>query len=314
MKKRLKIVFFGLGSIGKRHALLILKNFKHEIFAFRSKSKKSNNLGIKELYSWKQVSNIDADVAFITNPTYMHIDTAIKCAKLGMNLFIEKPIDCSDKKLNRLANLIKTKHVNAYIAYCLRFHPIIKALKKYLSKSDCVHANIIVSSHLPLWRKGKDYRNTYSASASRGGGVILDLSHEIDYIQYLFGDIRYMKGVYGKISKLEVNCEDYADIIIGCKKAVVNLHMNFFSMSNERSIHIDFDNSRFLKADLVHNTLLVNMNGKNKIYRYNTKKNDVYLSQLVYFFRNFKNINIMNNFSEAAKLFKKIIDFKSIKT
>jgi len=307
----MKIIFFGLGSIGQRHARLLLKNFDHDLFAFRSNKKsKPNKMGIKELYSWKEVAKLSPDVAFIANPTSLHVKTAIKCAELGIHLFIEKPIDAGTDGLDRLIKLVKKKNLTTYVAYCMRFHPIIKRLHTELADKRPVHCKGTVSSYLPAWRKGRDYRSIYSAQKNKGGGVILDLSHEIDYSQYLFGDVLRMQGAYGKISKLKIDTEDYADIIMKCKKSVVNLHLNFFSKNWERTLHIDFEDSGYIKTDLIRNILTTNKGGRERSYRYKLKRDGMYLEQLKYFFSNFRNKRMMNNLIEASKLYKKIIAFK----
>jgi len=311
-KAPLKILFFGLGSIGRRHARLISNNFDHHLFAFRnSKKSKPNKLGIKELCYWREVKKLSPDVAFITNPTYMHLKTAINCARLGINLFIEKPIDCDTGRLNELIRLVRKKRLTNYIAYCMRFHPAIMQMKDYLANKRPMHCRVTVSSYLPDWRERRDYNRIYSTQKAKGGGVILDLSHEIDYIQYLFGDILEMQGAYGRISKLKINCEDYADIIFKCKKGVVNLHMNFFSKNLERTVHIDFGDSSYMKADLINNVLLINKNGRERTYRYNSEWDDIYLAQLDYFFKHLNKEKIMNNLIDAGKLFRKITAFKN---
>ena len=308
----MKIVFFGLGSIGRRHAKLILENFSHEIFAFRSnKLSRPNDMGIPEIHSWEKLKNLSPDVAFITNPTYLHIKTAIKCAKLGINLFIEKPIDCKIDKLNELRKIVEKKKLSTYIAYVLRFHPIIEQIKKKLINKKLIHARILTSSFLPAWRPNKHYSEVYSANKRKGGGVILDLSHEIDYCQYLFGDILKMQGIFGKISNLNIKSEDYADIILRCKKGIINLHLNFFSRNTERKIVIDFKDSNYIKADLEKSILIIGKDGKEKKYKYKVDLNDVFLIQLKYFFKNLKNRKMMNNLMDADRLFRKIITFKA---
>lgn len=307
----MKIIFFGLGSIGERHIKLLRKNFNHTIFVYRSTNKsKPNNLGIKELYSWQAVERLAPDLAFITNPTYLHIETAIKCAELGMNLFIEKPL-CSDiTGLNKLIELVKEKKLTTYVAYCMRFNPLIKHIQKYIKNKQMMHCNIIASSYLPNWRPRQDYRESYSAHKKQGGGVVLDLSHEIDYSVYLFGDIIEMKGNYGKISKLSVDTEDYADILIKCKRATINMHLNFFSRNKERKISIDFADSSYIKADFIKNNWTVCEKRNLKKYKYYLRPDQMYLSQLTYFFKNYENKRMMNNVLEAEKLLKNIISFK----
>ena len=92
----MNILIIGLGSIGQRHMLILHENFQPELFVLRSSHQGApNQLGIKELYSWEEVARIKPEVAFITNPTYLHIETALQCARLGTHLFIEKPLSHS---------------------------------------------------------------------------------------------------------------------------------------------------------------------------------------------------------------------------
>lgn len=307
----MKIIFFGLGSIGTRHARILKEHFNHDLFAFRSGgNKQPNRLGIKEIYSWKAVKDLAPDVAFITNPTFLHVDTAIKCARLGINLFLEKPIGCTTVKLDNLINIVKEKRLTTYVAYCMRFHPVMAHLYKSVSKRKSMHARILNTSYLPEWRKGRDYRKVWSSHRDKGGGIILELSHEIDYSQYLFGDILEMRGMYGKVSNLDVKCEDYVDIIIRCKRGVVNLHMDFFSRELKREIEIDLGNSDRIKGNFIKNVVTVNKGSKKNVYRYKCKREDMYIRQLRYFFKNFKNKRMTNNLINANKLFRKIVSFE----
>jgi len=307
----MKIVFFGSGSIGKKHANLLEKYFSHELYAYRhAKKPGENDSGVKEVFSWSEVARLKADLAFITNPTFLHIDTALKCAKLGMNLFIEKPIGSNTNGLNRLLTLAKEKKLTTYVSYCLRFHPVIKYLNSYLKGKKIAHVRIVASSYLPDWRINADYAESYSAKKEQGGGVIFDLSHELDYCNYLFGDILEINGRYGKKSSLKLNCEDYADLLLRCKKAVVNLHLNFFSKDIERSLTINLIDGSFIKADLIRNTVAIGGKGKEVRRVFKNGQSDMYLNQLRYFFGNYGNKKMMNNIFVAANLFRKIVNFK----
>src|SRR3989338_6783167 len=170
----MKIIFFGMGSIGHRHAELIRKDYPYEIYAYRTQ--KGDSLyrktpsAIKEIDAWKDVDLINPDVAFITNPTSLHLETAIECARRGMALFIEKPLDSQTKLLNRFLTLVKKNKLTTYVAYVLRFHPVIEALKKELKKGKFCHMRVWTGSYLPQWRKGIDHKKRYSANREMGGG------------------------------------------------------------------------------------------------------------------------------------------------
>ena len=50
-----------------------------------------------------------------------------------------------------------------------------------------LEADFYCGSWLPTWREGKEYSQTVSANSDRGGGVLLELIHEIDLAHYLIG-------------------------------------------------------------------------------------------------------------------------------
>jgi len=311
-----KIIFFGLGSIGTKHASIIQKNYGYELFAFRTnKGQEKNNLNIKEFYNLKDAFAIKPDIAFITNPTCLHIKTAFECATKNINLFIEKPIDCALNGINELYSEIKKRKIFSYVAYNLRFHPVIEELKKIINKQEKpIYFRVVCSSYLPDWRSNQDYTKSYSAKSKMGGGVILDLSHEFDYISWLFGEIEQIKGFSGKISNLKIDSEDIADLTISCKSKIKgSLHLDYFSKNNQRKISIYF-NDRYIEGDLISNRIkIINKNNKEKKKKFSFIIDETYTKQLEYFFKNFnhKNLDIMNNFSEALKTFKKIMEFKS---
>lgn len=300
----MKIMVFGLGSIGKRHARLLKEKFNHEIYAFEiDKNKKKNKLGIKVVYNWSDVKKIKPELAFITNPTFLHIKTAIKCAQLGMNLFIEKPLSNNKKGINKLNKIVKSKELKTYVAYCLRFHPVISWLKKYLKKNKPIHVIINNSSFLPRWRKNINHLKTYSANKNMGGGVILDLSHEIDYLHYLIGDFKNIKSLSKKIGRVTNDSEDFADILLESKKGIFcNIHLNFLSRLKRREVILNFKDHTIV-SNLLTSKIVIIQDKKKRIINFDKDIDNIYLSQLNYFFKNIRNKKMMNNIEEASNVF-----------
>ncbi len=307
----MKIIFFGLGSIGMRHARILKEFFPHELYAFRStQGVPVNNLGIPEVSTWQEVEKIKPEIALVTNPTSMHIETALKCAKLGMHLFIEKPLSHSMNGVEELIRLCHDQKLTGYTAYCMRFHPVIKELKERIKDKKILHVRAAVSSYLPQWRSGTDYKKSYSANAGQGGGVLLDLSHEFDYIEYLFGPVRDMKGWFGRISEVTTDAEDAADIVMKTATGVpINLHMNFMSRFEERTVIVDFEGG-YIVGDLRNNCMEWMVNNKKEEKVFTTTRDEYLKEQLEYFFANIGNPAIMNNLEESSGLLKKILDFK----
>jgi len=311
----MKIVFFGLGSIGRRHAEILLKDFDHEVYALRSgKNAEPNDLGVKEVHSWQDVENIKPDAVFITNPTFMHIDTALKCAELGAALFIEKPLDARSEKLELLLGSIRDKNLVSYVAYNLRFNPVIEYLKKHLKDKKVCCATVYNSSYLPDWRGGEDQINSYSAVKAQGGGVILDLSHEFDYIDHLFGRIQEINGVFDKVTNVTQDAEDFLDATIKTDGTYVNLHLDFLSRHRERTIKIDLENE-YIFADLISGKIEFHKSADSmKTKHFEMDRDAMHKKQIEYFFKNINNPAMMNNVTDAAVLFKKIIEFKGRNT
>ncbi len=309
--KKLKVMFFGLGSIGSRHARLMKENFAHELYVYRhKKSSEKNSLGMIEIFSLGDIDRIKPDVAFITNPTYRHIEFATLCAKKGIDLFIEKPLSNSKKGMNHLLNIARKNNISAYVAYCLRFHPAIIWLKKHLEKNKPLHLTINASSYLPNWRKNINHLRHYSAFKSKGGGVILELSHEIDYMCYLLGSIKNFKANAKKMGNVTVDSEDFADILLEFKNGVYcNLHLNFFSNLQRREIVADFKGHTVV-GDLLANSITVIKDDKKRIIKFKSNRDDVLVSQLAYFFGNYGKHKMMNGLEEAAKIFDVIIDIR----
>ena len=312
---KLKILFFGLGSIGKKHAKIIQDNYDYELFAYRTNiGQEKNTLKIKEYNKLEDIFALKPDVAFITNPTYLHVETALECTKNNINLFIEKPISHSLENIDELENEIKKRKLFTYIAYNMRFHPVITHLKELVSEEkQAIHFKVVCSSYLPDWRPRQDYTKSYSAKKEMGGGVLLDLSHEFDYINWLFGEIKNIDGQCGKISNLNIDTEDVVDAKIVCNADIKgDLHLDCFSKEKERKIQV-FCNNKYLEGDLIKNTIKIVENGKEKTIKKENSIEDTYKMQIDYFFEQYlnKEYNIMNNFSEALKTFKKIMDFKN---
>ncbi len=306
----MRILIFGLGSIGQRHVRLLQKYHKHELLAFRHTKGSRNTLGIPEIYDWKDVRSVKPDMAFITNPTSEHVKTAIRCASLGMHIFMEKPLANKLEGLDRLEKEISKNKIVLYTAYCLRFHPIIQKIKELLKNKKIYHSRIVCSSYLPHWRPGQSHRNNYSAMAKFGGGVFLDISHELDYIEYVFGSIVSMVGQLDRLTEVTVDVEDVADILITSKNGTkINLHLNYISRLHERTVKVDFEGG-YLLGDLLSGQITFAAGANVKRLTIKVDKDIILKEQLNYYLENFRNPKIMNNFADSKVFIEKLLRFK----
>ncbi len=310
----MKILFFGLGSIGRRHARILMSGHKHDLYAFRTKKGQlDNDLGIEQVTTQRQIDEIGPDIAFITNPTFLHVKTAISCAKQGMNLFIEKPLSNSMQGIDELIRITRRKGLVTYVGLNLRFHPVLKELEHAIKGKRVLYTHTMVTSYLPNWRKGQDYRKSYSADNAKGGGILLELFHELDYNQWLFGDIKSITGQYGKVSDLELKAEDYADLVLDFKKGFIGtVHMNWFSHHEQRKVLV-FCPGQCFQADLVNNRFSKFIKGKLDYDKNPSVERDTtYIQQMRTFLRAVERKDTsINNLDVSKRLLGLLLKFKS---
>lgn len=230
MGEDMKIVIIGLGSIGHRHLSHLKEIPGLELASLRTKKgevKKEG--GIKEFYTLQDALDFEPDGVLISNPTALHVETALPFLKNGIKVLIEKPIDTSLQN----AKLLKPYEDLIRVAYCMRFHPLNLFLKKTFQEEHPFKVGFKRSFYLPKWHPYADYRKEYTAKKSLGGGVIRTLSHEIDLSLDWFGAPKEVNGVVDKVSFLEIETDDYAFFSTKSSgNTRINFELDFFSPVN----------------------------------------------------------------------------------
>lgn len=228
----MKACFIGIGSIAQRHIRNlreILKCRGEELYidAVRTGTGKvsSEQLGLRHVY--RDVAEIPEgyDAVFITNPTSLHYATLLQAKEKSRYFFIEKPVFQTGEEDTQIFELQQNVY---YVACPLRYTRTIEYVRTQISPADVYSVRCISSSYLPEWRPGTDYRYTYSADKTLGGGVEIDLIHEWDYIAYLFGMPDRVMNISLKVSELEINSNDIAVYIAQYSDKTVELHLDYF--------------------------------------------------------------------------------------
>jgi predicted dehydrogenase len=137
------------------------------------------------------------------------------------------------------------------IAYNLRFHPLLQRLCSEIKEQIVLSVQIYVGQYLPDWRPQQDYRKSYSVSRAQGGGVLRDLSHELDYINWLFGPWQSISALGGHYSSLSGDSDDVFCLLLKMERCpVVSLQMNYLDRYGRREIIINTEEHTF-HLDLV---------------------------------------------------------------
>ncbi len=244
----MKILIIGYGSIGKRHDEVLSSFSKIESIDIVTKQSIDNRIIYKSI---QEIENISQYSYFIiASETIMHYEQLVYLDLHVKNkiIFCEKPLFESKKKLEILNNEV-------YIGYVLRFHPLLQKLKDFLQNDKVINVNVKCGQYLPTWRPNTDYKKSYSSKKDEGGGVLLDLSHEIDYVQWLFGKIEDIKSYQVKISDLKIDSDDLTVVLGKTKKnTIVNISIDYISKITHRRLIVDTLNNSY-ELDFILNKL-----------------------------------------------------------
>lgn len=215
-----RILIVSYGSIGKRHLGIARKIYPNSnikiLRSLLSKDVPQKSNGI--FNSVDEAIFFQPDIAIIANPATHHIDIAQKLAENGVNILIEKPISSSSHGVKLLIKTMKKNNLTLLVGYNLRFSESLEFYKEQLEKGmigKVLSVRCEVGQYLPSWRPDSKYKDSVSARSELGGGVLLELSHELDSFRWIFGEIQWVKSSLSRQSSLDINVEDCAHIILG---------------------------------------------------------------------------------------------------
>lgn len=239
----------GYGSIGARHARLLQDSgcyvsvvSGHEI---------DFPVAYRDLAT--ALSAEKPEYVVIANATDLHHDSFLQLAQFGFSgtVLVEKPL------FDRFHELPSLPFRKTFVGYNLRFHPVIQRLKALLEGKKILSAQAYVGQYLPDWRPATDYRASYSASAKHGGGALRDLSHELDYLAWMFGRWKRVSAIGGHYSSLEIDSDDVFALMLETSSCpIVTLQLNYLDRMARRSVLINTADHT-IEADLIKCTITV---------------------------------------------------------
>lgn len=246
----MKALVIGMGSIGQRHAHLLAQ----KKVSVETVSGSYSGADYKTYRSLGVVPNWSAyQFVLIANETYKHSETlkAIRQSGFKETVLMEKPIFL-ESAFAEEQNLLLEK---VFVSYQLRFHPMLQEIKSLIDGKNIHSISLRVGQHLSTWRSNRPWKESYSALREQGGGVLRDLSHEIDYAQWLLGDIEKVVGMVKKTSEIGVDVEDLVSFFAIFKnETVLNVEMNYLDRLPSRTINI-LGEGFHIKGDMISGDL-----------------------------------------------------------
>ncbi|WP_057830865.1 Gfo/Idh/MocA family protein [Colwellia sp. TT2012] len=288
----LSIGVIGLGNISQRHRKNLKMSYPNATILAMSASGRQPNSKVenadKIVYSLEALIDEKPYFSIIASPATLHSSHAIPLIKAGIPVLIEKPVTVKSADAIALLDIAKLHNTPVAVGYCLRYlssAPIIKQLIENKTIGYIYNASINIGQFLPHWRPTKDYRESVSANAHLGGGALLELSHELDYLQWILGDMDFHYAHLRNSTELQLDVEELADIVLVSKTGCVcNIHLDFIQKQPQRKCSFIGSKGR-LDWDLLNNTITLHtLEGDKTLYSQpEWDKNKMYLDMLADF-------------------------------
>jgi len=242
-----RALIVGCGSIGRRHAKN-LKSLGLQRLAFCDTNAEALQQCRKEvegeLFSnyGEALESFKPDLVLVCTPPVCHVEEALLALRARAHVFIEKPLSHESSGVEILMAEARRHDRSVQIGYNLRFHPGLQILKELIESGKVgrvLWLNVEAGQYLPDWRPWQNYRESYSARKELGGGIILDGSHELDYICWLLGRPTEVSCRAEHLSGLEVDVEDSAWIYLTFpERRRAELHLDFVQRTYTRTCKV----------------------------------------------------------------------------
>jgi len=242
----MKFLIAGLGSIGRRHFRNLIALGEKDIILLRTRKA---TLPEDELADYPVETDIhealekhEPDAVIVANPTALHLDIAILAAGAGCAILLEKPISDSLDRLDTLQQAAQKSGSKILVGFQFRYHPTLNKARE-LIQANTIGKVLTVHAHwgeyLPQWHPWEDYRQSYAARADLGGGVIRTLTHPLDYLRFIIGEVESLWSFNGHISPLELDVEDVAEIGLKFSNgAIGGVHLNYVQRPPRHTLEI----------------------------------------------------------------------------
>ena len=290
-----RILIVGHGSIGKRHLQLartLLPNADIRVLRHQpctSTPEYSNGCfdNIEDVYEFAP------QVAVIANPATFHIQVALKLTVKGVHLLIEKPIAESVENIPLLLELSQKNNTILLVGYNLRFLASLQQFRAALQSQTIgrvLSVRCEIGQFLPSWRPDSDYKQGVSARSELGGGALLELSHEIDYLRWIFGEVDWVSAILSQQSDLDIDVEDTAHLIFGFTTQIVDkiqliasVNLDFIRHDTTRACTAIGDKGSLRWDGLAGTVEQFDLEGKTWVEVYRNEEKDSYVSEWKHF-------------------------------
>lgn len=240
-----RVLLVGYGSIGQRHLRIVRESLPDALILVFRHQPTTDIPEMADLItsSMDVVRSFAPEAAIVANPAPFHLEIATALAVMGCHLLIEKPVSDKSGGVEDFLETARAAGVICQVGYNLRYLPSLSRFRDLINDGlvgKPLSVRCEIGQYLPSWRPDTDYRTGVSARSDMGGGVLLELSHEIDYLRWIFGEVYWVSSWVGNVGDLDIDVEDTAHTILGFKSkglrkpVIANLNLDFIRRDTTR--------------------------------------------------------------------------------
>ena len=288
----MKFLIAGLGSIGRRHFKNLVTLGEKDIILYRTGRgtlPDAELVGFPIEYDLIQALEKKPDAVIVANPTALHMQVAVPAAETGCHIFLEKPIASHTEELSEFEQLISGNPDKVYTGFQFRFNEGLQKVKNIMDSEEFGRAlsfQCYWGEYLPDWHRWEDYRKSYSARSDLGGGVVKTLCHPLDYLSWIFGDVKTLFALVSKTSDLEIEAEDGAEIVFEFNNGVTgNLHLDYYRKPMRHDLEITTTSS-VIKWDHAGSDVVIQQHDGSQVVHSgpdNYERNHMFLDEMRHF-------------------------------
>ncbi len=237
-RKMIILAVLGTGSIGMRH-VKVLSLLGAKVIAVPARPERAAELaeqGMISARSLEDAKRMGALGVVVATDTSRHVKDCLEACALDMPVLCEKPLAVSASQASELAAVDRSRIL---VGYTLRFDDGFRIAFDEAAGLGRPHFLVAeCRSYLPSWRKGRDYRGNYCVKPGEGG-VLLDLSHEVDYLNHFYGKPTNVSGLSRNLGSLGIAEEEIASAVMDYgERGFGVLTVDYLSRQTSRSLTV----------------------------------------------------------------------------
>lgn len=291
----MKFLIAGLGSIGRRHLRNLKALGQNDLILYRTHKA---TLPDTELIEYPAFTDLDLALAqkpdgvIISNPTSLHLSVAIPAAKAGAALLIEKPVSDSLIGIRELQTALDETGKPALVGFHFRYHPVLLEIKHLIDSGrlgKALKAHAHWGEYLPGWHPWEDYRFSYAARTDLGGGALNTLSHPIDYIRWLMGEVGSVSADLSNLSSLQLDVEDNVELVFRLQSgSMATIHLDYYQQPPSHTLDIVFEEGKISWDNSTGAARVIDVRNQTEVLIQppeGFKRNDMFLAEMDAFVR-----------------------------